>query len=120
MIRAAFGGFDGGFKSRRTGQHDHFGVGPGFFNLRQKIETVRIGQIQIEQDDIRGFGGEKFFQRRAVFGLGDGVIAFQNGLEQQAQIRLVVHNENFTFHDFFYFFRTQATTNTSKIRRCAA
>ena len=84
MIRTTFGRFDGSFESCCAGEHHDFSVGPGLLELRQQVEAVRVRQIQIQQNDIGGFSGEQFFQRGTVFGFGDSVFAFQNGLEQQA------------------------------------
>ena len=61
MISAALGGLDGGVEGGIAGQHNDLAFGPLFFYLRQKIQSVSVGQFDVQQDDVGlRFGKELF------------------------------------------------------------
>ena len=74
VIGAAASGFDGHADGAVSGEHDDFGVGPAFFDLRQQFQAVGIRQFHVEQHHVGRWLGKGLLQRRAVVGLGDFVI----------------------------------------------
>ena len=119
MVGAAFGRFDGGLEGGVAGQDDDFRFRPLLLDLRQQIQSVGIGQFDIQQDNIRLRFLEGQLEGGAAVGFGDFVTAAQNRGEQFADFRRVIYHQYVALHSFLSRCSTQACVKAQKIARCS-
>ena len=78
---AVVDGGDGGRKVRLPGEHDAHGVGRDFLHLRQKIEAVHAGHLEI---------GNHHRVRPVIFDQGQGFFGFERALEVKLLAQLAL------------------------------
>jgi hypothetical protein len=95
MVGAALDRFDGVVERIVRGQDDDLGVGMLGLDLREHVQTLRIRQLQIEQQNRRRI----FFEdaepiRSGRGGLGLVTMPAKQGLQGKKNRPLVVDDEN--------------------------
>ncbi len=101
MIGATFSGFHGDIERGIAGEHDHLGVGPLLFDLRQQIQSIGIRQFQIQQDNVRlrlGKGGDQL--RGVGFGKWLVVTKLQQGCDCFSHLVVIIYDHDLIFHRF--------------------
>ena len=76
----------------RAGQNDDLGLRPALLDGRQQVESVAVGQFDVQQHHVRLFLRERLFQRCLAVSLGDDVVVFECAPEQLAEVRQVIYD----------------------------
>jgi len=94
VVGALLHDLHGGFDVRVRRQEDDEGVGIMLLDLLQQAQTVGIGQLEVEQDEIDGVS-QGLVRRAAAVGLEHAVALLLEPLAQRpADQRLIVHDQD--------------------------
>ena len=124
MIGAAFGGLHCGVEGGVAREHNHFRLGPLFFQDRQQVEPVAVGQLQVEQHGVwlgpfeGGLGGRRALGRNHFV-----TLRFEQRDHQFTHVDVVVHHHDSRFHTGLFRFSSQARVklrNNSKKTSCSS
>ena len=110
---------DGLVVAGSAGQDDDVGVGPAFPELGQQVQPVGIGQLDIQQDQVRLVLGQGPLERGAAVGSRDLVIVFQERRQDSALVFVIVNYQDFALHRNLLRLRTQARINARNSARCS-
>jgi len=98
IIGAALNRRHGGLDRAMAGDHHHWHARHLLVQRLQYADAIQLGALQphIEDDEIRAaqtVGGQRLIGRAGAAGLIPFIL--ENGLDQHADIRLVIHDQNF-------------------------
>ena len=111
---------DGLVVAGSAGQDDDLGVGPAFLELGQQVQPVGIGQLDVQQDQVRLVLGQGPLERGAAVGRRrPGNQSSRSAVKTAALVFVIVNYQDFALHRNLLRLRTQARVNARNSARCS-